>query len=189
MKALIVLAALVAKAAALHVDPNPTTSQIHLAYQGDDGMVVSWNTLDKVSKPTVKYGLSKDKLVYTATSDESVIYKTSESWNNHVALSGLKPDTEYWYMPEGVLAHEATPGPYTFKTARPAGSSKPHTAAFVCDLGTMGRLGLGTTADDSVDPNAVLKPGEKNTIDSLTSTIDSYDFVLHPGDLAYAGML
>ena len=35
-------------------------------------MMVSWNTCDKLKKPTVKYGLSPKTLHHTASSDISV---------------------------------------------------------------------------------------------------------------------
>ncbi len=39
--------------------PNSSvTSQVRVAFHGDNGMMVSWNTFKKLSKPTVMYGLS-----------------------------------------------------------------------------------------------------------------------------------
>ncbi len=121
-----------------------------------------------------------------ATSDVSVTYATSLTFNNHVLLSGLKPDTLYYYQPRDLLANETVYGPYSFKTARPAGDMTPYTIAFVADLGTMGPDGLSDIPNSKTDPNMVLKPGEINTIDSLAAYKDTYDFVVHPGDLAYS---
>jgi cysteine synthase len=49
-------------------------SQIRLAYAGDTGMFVSWNTFDHLSNPTVHYGLSPDALTETASSEDNVPY-------------------------------------------------------------------------------------------------------------------
>lgn len=168
------------------LDPRgpDASGQIRLAYHGDEGMMVSWNTFDHVNTPSVKWGLSKDKLDNMASSDVSVTYPTSTTYNNHVLVSGLKPDTTYYYLPSPLPQghHE----PYSFTTARIPGDAQPYSVAVVIDLGTMGRLGLTTTSGKGVAPEGILKPGEKNTIDSLESSKSTYDFILHPGDIAYA---
>ncbi len=73
---LAVLAALAAPVVAV-LSNSSINSQIRLAYSGPTAMVVSWNTFEKLDNPTVKYGLSKDQLVHTASSTESVTYQTS----------------------------------------------------------------------------------------------------------------
>ena len=125
-------------------------------------------------------------MTLSASSNVSVTYPTSLTYNNHVWLSGLLPDTEYYYQPQNLLPNETVYGPYSFKTARPAGDQSPFTIAFVCDLGTMGPDGLSDIKNSKTDANEVLAPGEQNTIQSLVSMMDTYDFVVHPGDLAYA---
>ncbi|KAH8884313.1 Metallo-dependent phosphatase [Thozetella sp. PMI_491] len=176
MLALALLAGLAWPAIVAASDP-PSNSQIRLAYSGPTGMVVSWNTEAKLNSPTVLYGLSKDKLIYSASSKESVTYQSSLTYNNHVKLTGLLPDTTYYYMPSMGLSNESSPGPWTFKTAKPAGDMSPYTIAFTCDLGTMGADGLTTSSGKGVAAGGILKPGEKNTIDSLASSINTYDFV------------
>jgi hypothetical protein len=60
----------------------------------------------------------------------------------------------------------------------------PYVAAVVVDLGTMGPLGLSTKVGaGAANP---LKPGEVNTIQRLKYQLDDYEFVAHPGDIAYA---
>ncbi|OAA71078.1 metallophosphoesterase [Akanthomyces lecanii RCEF 1005] len=185
MKSATVLAAVVGGAAAALSPRGPDAAgQIRLAYHGDDGMVVSWNTFEHVAGPEVKWGLSKDNLNNTASSDTSITYPTSSTYNNHVLVAGLAPGTTYYYLPSPLPQgnHE----PFTFTTARAAGDAQPYSVAVVIDLGTMGRLGLTDHAGKGARPENILKPGEKNTIDSLASTSAGWDFMLHPGDIAYA---
>ncbi|CAK7566016.1 MAG: hypothetical protein SEPTF4163_003947 [Sporothrix epigloea] len=174
--------------ASVIINNSSVTSQVRVAFNGDNGMVVSWNTFDQLSNPTVLYGLSADSLTLSASSDVSVTYPTSLTYNNHVLIEGLLPDTTYYYQPQHLLANETVYGPYTFKTARPAGDLTPYSIAFVCDLGTMGSgtLGLTDIHNKKTDANEELKPGEKNTVDSLTALKDTYDFIVHPGDIAYS---
>ncbi|KFY96693.1 hypothetical protein V500_02329 [Pseudogymnoascus sp. VKM F-4518 (FW-2643)] len=161
-------------------------SQVRVAYAGPNGMVVSWNTFDKVARPTVKYGTSPQRLIYYAESTVSVTYNTSLTYNNHVALKDLEPDTLYYYLPEPLLKDNSTTAPYSFRTSRLPGDRTPYSVAVTIDMGTMGPDGLSTTAGKGVNPTNVLGPNDNNTIQSLTAVVDSYDFVWQPGDMAYA---
>lgn len=60
-------------------------------------MVVSWNTFAPLDKPSVFFGRDPGHLNRVATSDVSITYPTSNTWNNHVTLTGLKPGTKYYY--------------------------------------------------------------------------------------------
>lgn len=159
-------------------------SQIRLAYAGDAGMFVSWNTFDHLSKPTVHYGLSPDALNETASSDVSITYPTSLTYNNHVKLTGLKPDTTYYYLPGHLLTGTDTSVPFSFKTSRSAGDGTPYTVAMFADLGTMGPLGLTTSVGKGGD--SMLEIGERNTIEALEADASTFDFMWHDGDIAYA---
>ncbi|KAK3670862.1 hypothetical protein LTR78_009306 [Recurvomyces mirabilis] len=152
---------------------NATTPmQIHLAYAGATGMMLS--------KPTVYYGTQQDDLRENASSNVSVTYQTSTTYNNHVQLEGLRPNTVYYYN----LIGSNTTSPYNFTTPRPAGDHTPFVAAVVVDLGTMGSDGLTTTVGKgAANP---LAPGERNTIQSLQDFQHTYDFLMHAGDIAYA---
>jgi hypothetical protein len=168
-------------AAGLNIVSNPgktaINSQVHLAYAGSTGMTVSWNTLTQVKTPTVKYGLTPKSLIYTATSSVSVTYNTSLTYNNHVKVTGLKPDTVYYYQPIPLLKDNTTSLPYQFRTARSVGDGTPYSVAVVVDMGTMGPLGLTTFAGDGVSQNNVLGPFDHNTIQSLDAVSDQYDFL------------
>ena len=154
-------------------------SQVRLAYAGDTGMYVSWNTFTKISNPTVNYGLTAGALTESASSNVSVTYPTSLTYNNHVKITGLKPDTTYYYVPVGLLKDNTTTLPYKFRTSRPAGDGTPYSVAVVVDMGTMGPQGLTTSAGKGVAATNLLGPKDKNTIQSLTSALDSYEFLWH----------
>ena len=154
-------------------------SQVRLAYAGDSGMYVSWNTFSQLSHPTVKYGLSALHLNSTASSNVSVTYRTSLTYNNHVKITDLVPDTTYYYLPEEMIKANSSTAPYTFKTSRVIGDGTPYSIAVVVDMGTMGAQGLTTSAGKVVSANNILAVNETNTIESLTSAIDEFEFLWH----------
>lgn len=95
-------------------------------------------------------------------------------------LTGLLPYTTYYYLPQ----YSNATTPYTFTTARAAGDTTPYTMGVVVDMGTFGALGLSTVVGTgAANPLAV---NEQTTIASLTEMIDSYEFIVHAGDIAYA---
>ncbi|KAK9465234.1 Metallo-dependent phosphatase-like protein [Lipomyces arxii] len=163
------------------IPQNPVEPlQHHVAYAGVNGMTVSWHTYAEIDDPTVFYGTDIWNLSNTAVG-ESVTFATSQTWANHVKLTGLEPDTTYYYFVSNTNCGNCSElHPYTFTTARNAGDMTPYTIAVVIDLGVMGEDGLSTT---SLGPIA---PGETTTIQSLARYIDGYDFLWHPGDIAYA---
>jgi len=136
----LIFAGLVGFASAAFKEPsgsNDTTPmQLRLAYAGSTGMVVSWNTFAQLAGPTVYYGRSPGQLTQRATSNVSVTYPTSTTYNNHVKITGLAPDTTYYYIPQN--SNSTTP--LSFKTTRPVGDTTPYTVAVVVDLGTMGSV-------------------------------------------------
>jgi hypothetical protein len=142
-------------------------------------MTVSWNTFSKIDRPTVLYGESPFALTNWATSDVSVTYNTSLTYNNHVKITGLKPDTWYYYLPTSLMKNDTSAGPYKFKTSKPAGDFDPYSIAVVVDMGTMGPEGLYTSAGKGVSPNNILAPGENNTIQSLTAAVHDFEFLWH----------
>jgi hypothetical protein len=132
--------------------------QIRLAYAGDTGMTVSWNTFSQLSHPSVRYGRHPKLLTEVAFSDVSITYKTSTTYNNHVKITGLEPNTLYYYQP---VNSNAT-APYSFKTSRLAGDEEPFTVAVAADMGLMGPDGLTTHVGNGA--GHPLKPGDTNTI-------------------------
>ncbi|KAJ6104278.1 hypothetical protein N7523_010598 [Penicillium sp. IBT 18751x] len=155
--------------------------QAHLAYSGDRGMTVSWNTYSKLNHPYVRYGRHPNALLHWAESDVSVTYPTSTTYNNHVKITGLEPNTMYYYQPQCGNSTQI----YTMKTARVPGDKTPFTIAVGGDLGLMGPEGLTTTTGPN-GGNAPLGPNDNNTIQSLQSMKSEWEFYWHPGDIAYA---
>ena len=147
--------------------------QIRLAYAGPTGVVVSWNTFSKLPQPKVHYGSDPHQLTDKASSDVSVTYPTSLTYNNHVKITGLQPNTQYYYLPE----HSGSSAPYTFKTGRVAGDDTPYSIAFVADLGLIGPDGLtthvGTGAANPLGPNDI------TTIQSIEQNLDHVEFLWH----------
>lgn len=147
--------------------------QVRLAYAGPKGMVVSWNTFSQLERPIVHYGRFPDALIHEASSDTSVTYPTSTTYNNHVTLEDLEEDTLYYYLPE----HSNTTEPYTFRTSRRAGDKTPFTMAVVVDMGLMGPDGLSTSVGKgAANP---LGPNDTNTIQSLEQNLGGIDFIWH----------
>lgn len=141
---------------------NETTPmQLHLAYAGATGMTVSWNTYSQISQPSVRYGLAPNKLYQLAFSEESITYPTSTTYNNHVKITGLEPNTLYYYKP---LCSNVT---YTFTTSREAGDHTPYSVAIVIDMGLMGPKGL------------VVPKNETTTIESLQQHKKDWEMLLH----------
>jgi hypothetical protein len=151
-------------------DANLAPIQIRLAYAGEGGMAISWNTLQQINNPTVHYGLSGN-LDHSASSTISTTYQTSSTWNNHVTISGLLPDKRYDYK------IECDKRAYSFITPRAIGKGTSYKFAMVGDMGTFGPDGLSTTVGTGA-ANPLL-PGEQTTIDSLHALKSDYDFIWH----------
>ncbi|BGP16593.1 hypothetical protein JCM10213v2_004595 [Rhodosporidiobolus nylandii] len=161
--------------------------QHRLAYAGTDGMTVSWSTFAKLDAPQVRYGFRPDNLEFTANSTESLTYPTSRTYSNHVKLKGLKPGTKYYYQVSHTnIGSSAYLPTYTFTTARAPGDETPYTAAIFADLGLMGQDGLSTRHGPFGGSDlAVLDVNETNTIQSLLALKDTYDLMIHAGDIGY----
>ena len=72
----------------------------------------------------------------------------------------------------------------TFMSAIPAGNMTPFNTSIVVDLGAYGVNGYTTRKRDQIP---MIQPElNHTTIGALARTVDEYDFVLHPGDFAYA---
>ena len=147
--------------------------QIRLAYAGSNAMYVSWNTYSHISHPTVRFGRFSWALDRTASSDVSVTYPTSTTYNNHVKITGLEPNTKYYYLPE----YSTTNTPYSFTTSRAAGDQSPFTVAYVADLGLIGPDGLSTKVGaGAANP---LGPHDHTTIQILEENMPLFDFLWH----------
>ena len=165
-------------------EDKTTPVQQRLAFLSSTSIGVAWNTFQKIPQPCVSYGTAADKLDGRACSSQSVTYPTSRNYFNTVQLTGLAPGTQYYYRIES--SNSSTPIAF-FRTAREAGDTTPFTLANVADLGIYGPDGYTITSPNqrrdipSVDPSL-----SHTTIDRLVKTADEYEFVIHPGDFAYA---
>ena len=149
--------------------------QIRQAYAGPTGMHLSWNTFSKLpAPPTVNYGLTLTSLPFVSSPQnaESVTYPTSLTYNNHVHIKYLTPNTKYFWKP----AFSNATSIFSFTTAREAGDHTLFTIAVVVDLGLIGPQGMSTTV--GAGASNPLKPGEINTIQSLQQH-ESWDFLWH----------
>jgi hypothetical protein len=147
-------------------------------------MSVAWNTYQQLSKPCVSYGISSTSLTHTTcgTAADSVTYPTSRTWFNSVLVSGLQPATTYYYQ---IGSTNATVDSFT--TGRPPGDKTPFTIATVVDMGVYGAGGYTITAPAQKRDIPRIAPSlNHTTIGRLAATRGAFDFVLHPGDLAYA---
>ena len=175
VKTLLITLFSIGYATAASNDNGLTPMQLRLAYAGATGVYVSWNTKSQLDQPTVHWGTSPDQLIHSTSSDVSITYQTSSTYNNHVKIEGLCPDTQYYYLPE----HGEGSQPYSFRTSREAGDHTPFVAAVVVDLGAMGSYGLTTHTGEGA--GGALEPGERNTIQALRSTQHEWDFLWHGG--------
>jgi len=169
----VVLAAPVAdgpEVPAVVCNANTAPHQIRVAYGGPDAMAVSWNTNQKLAKPTVEYG--EEELERSASSAISTTYPTSSTYNNHVTISKLKADTVYHYKPQCATQT------YTFRTVRQAGKGEAMSFAMVGDMGTFGPDGLSLTGKVGVGAANPLTTTH-TTIVSLNELAPTYDFVWH----------
>ncbi|KAB8074926.1 Metallo-dependent phosphatase-like protein [Aspergillus leporis] len=173
--------------AAVDYPPIPedltTPYQQRLAIYGPNAVSVGWNTYEKLNQSCVQYGTSSDQLASQVCSSNSPTYSTSRTYSNVVVLNGLTPATTYYYK---IVSTNSTVG--QFFSPRTPGDTTPFSLDVVIDLGVFGKDGYTITSNNakksiipSIDPEL-----NHTTIGRLADTIDDYDFIIHPGDFAYA---
>lgn len=146
-------------------------------------VAIGWNTYQKLNQSCVQYGLSEDDLSLKRCSSASATYHTSRTYSNAVTLNGLSPATTYYYQ---IVSSNSSV--QQFFSPREAGDDTAFTMAVVIDLGVYGQDGytikMDMTKRDTIP--GVAPALNHTTIGRLADTIDDYEFVIHPGDLAYA---
>ncbi|KAL5427454.1 hypothetical protein PMIN05_011364 [Paraphaeosphaeria minitans] len=201
MKALSLFAACVLSTASYPAIPSDksTPVQQRLAVKGSNGnsestlsdapksdvliaVSVGWNTYQKLAQPCVEYGTSTTSLTSKQCSISSVTYPTSRTYSNAVTLTGLTPATTYYYKivsTNSSVEH--------FLSPRVPGDNTPFSINAIIDLGVYGADGFTIQGDQTkrdiiptIDPSL-----NHTTIDRLARTVDDYEFIIHPGDLAY----
>ncbi len=131
----------------------------------------------------MRYGTSSNNLALAACSTTSITYPNSRTWGNTVTLSDLTPGTTYYYKitsTNSTVEH--------FLSPRSAGDTGAFSFNAVIDLGVYGADGYTIKANNAKrDTIPLIQPSlNHTTIGRLANTIDDYEFVVHPGDLAYA---
>lgn len=149
------------------------------------GITVSWNTYKQLGngQACVKYGGSDCSLTQQVCANNGITYPSSRTWFNSVTITGLSPGTKYCYK---VVSTNSTTA--TFTSPRLAGDKTPFSINAIIDLGVYGEDGYTIEGDASKrDEIPFISPSlNHTTIKRLADTIDDYEFIIHPGDLAYA---
>jgi phosphodiesterase/alkaline phosphatase D-like protein len=153
---------LLSSALALDV-PN----QVHVSLAGKSAsgdastMAVSWNTKASTTTSTVKYGTKSHMYTKTSAGSAAAYYET---FNHHVVLDALTPDTTYYYV-----VGDETSGwsrEFSFRSAPLATQHRGNFSFFV-----FGDLGV-VNGDDSIN--------------YIKNNQESVDLVWHSGDVSYA---
>ena len=157
---------------ALVVAQKLSPEQIHIAFNGDHSMAVSWATKKGTSKTsTVKYGLSPSELTMVATGTSVTYY--GDEYHHHVELaSSLKPGTTYYYQCGDDTAGFSTVR--TFKSPIQASDDSFVENDIVHKISIFGDWGYGARAHAF------------NTRQALEKIKAEVEFVFHVGDLSYA---
>ncbi|KAG2505743.1 hypothetical protein JM16_009248, partial [Phytophthora kernoviae] len=147
--------------------------QFHLAFAGEEagtGMTISWTTFALDNDPAVWLGSTETKL--KVVTDTEVVAKSYykdddyELYSYHTVVSGLEPNTEYFYRVGSASDKTFQSAVSSFTTARSSGDDSPFTIVVYGDIG----------ADD----NSVATNKYVNTL------VDEVDFIYHLGDMSYA---
>ncbi|KAJ0407158.1 hypothetical protein P43SY_001116 [Pythium insidiosum] len=154
---------------------NKMPQQLHLAYAGavtGTAMTVSWATFADVADSTVWIGTTKDNLV--RRSDVQVNSRSYYSddiyalYQHHATVTGLQPNTQYFYKVGSALDATFVSEVGSFTTARAAYDETPF------EVGLYGDHGLGTKGEIMA------------TTGYLGTLTDDLSFIYHVGDIAYA---
>eukprot|EP01039_Chlorochromonas_danica_P007657 gene7657-8462_t len=143
----------------------PTEVHIALAGQTSTGesstIAVSWHTQNSTASSLVKYGVTSGKYDQLAKGLENVYYQT---YNHHVVLNELTPDTKYYYIVGDDTAGWSNE--FAFTSAPLSSKLRGNFSFFVFgDLGVV-----------NGDP----------TIDYITAHKDEVNLIWHAGDVSYA---
>lgn len=142
---------------------------------------VGWNTYEQLSQSCVVYGTAPTRLhMKSCGSSPSTTYSTSRTWSNTAVLSGLTPATTYYYK---IVSTNSSVD--HFLSPRASGDMTPFNMDVVIDMGVYGKDGYVVSRKKD---NIPYTQPELNhtTIGRLADTVNDYEIVIHPGDLAYA---
>lgn len=144
---------------------------------------IGWNTYTQLNQSCVEYGTSSSKLDKRSCAKESTTYPSSRTYENVVILDGLTAGITYYYK---IVSTNSSVD--HFLSPRSPGDKTPFSINAVIDLGVYGQDGFTIEGDKtkkdvipSIDPSL-----NHTTIGRLANTVDDYEFIIHPGDFAYA---
>ncbi|KAL2870566.1 purple acid phosphatase family protein [Aspergillus lucknowensis] len=186
LKAAPLLAACVLAKANLPAIPDDLTTpfQQRLAIYGPNSVSIGWNTYTQLNQSCVQYGTSSDSLSKRSCAlVKPTTYPTSRTYENVVVLTDLTPGLTYYYK---IVSTNSTVD--HFLSPRTPGDKTPFSFNAVIDLGVYGEDGF-TIAGDKTKKDTIpsINPAlNHTTIGRLANTVDDYEFVIHPGDFAYA---
>ncbi|KAL4862285.1 hypothetical protein BDV12DRAFT_190519 [Aspergillus spectabilis] len=161
-----------------------TPFQQRLAIYGPNSVSIGWNTYTKLDESCVEYGISSGELDQrSCASAESTTYPSSRTYENVVILTELTPGLTYYYK---IVSSNSTVD--HFLSPRTPGDETPFSINAVIDLGVYGEDGYTIKGDKAKrDTIPTINPAlNHTTIGRLASTVDDYEFIIHPGDFAYA---
>ncbi|KAJ0407159.1 hypothetical protein P43SY_001117 [Pythium insidiosum] len=149
--------------------------QLHLAYAGastGSAMAISWATFADVTDSTVWIGTTKDNLVRRSdVKVSSQSYYSDDKYSlyqHHATVTGLQPNTKYFYKVGSALDATFVSEVGSFTTARAANDETPF------EMAVFGDHGVGLKGEIMV------------TTGYLNSIADRLAFIYHVGDIAYA---
>ncbi|KAL2847568.1 Metallo-dependent phosphatase-like protein [Aspergillus pseudodeflectus] len=161
-----------------------TPVQQRLAVYGLNSVSIGWNTYTQLDESCVRFGTERDSLDHqVCTVGMSTTYPSSRTYENRVILQDLIPGTTYYYK---IVSTNSTVD--HFLSPRTPGDRTPFSFNAVIDLGVYGEDGFTIQGDKTKkDTIPRINPAlNHTTIGRLANTVDDYEFIIHPGDFAYA---
>ncbi|KAL3460912.1 Metallo-dependent phosphatase-like protein [Aspergillus heterothallicus] len=161
-----------------------TPFQQRLAIYGPNSVSIGWNTYARLDESCVRFGTSSSNLDHiSCTVGMSTTYPSSRTYENVVILKDLTPGITYYYK---IVSTNSTTE--HFLSPRTPGDKTPFAFNAVIDLGVYGEDGFTINGDKTKKDTIPTIPPALNhtTIGRLATTASSYEFIIHPGDFAYA---
>jgi hypothetical protein len=145
--------------------PNPTAPRgVHVAFGGAASrMAVSWLTYSPTNTSAVQWSLSPNGTVLGTAHGVQTTYLISAGYNHHVVITGLKPDTRYYYRCGDAQGGWSEVHSFVSATDQP----RPFSIAVYGDMGVHNSRNTIARVKDLVNSSAI-------------------DWVLHVGDISYA---
>lgn len=160
---------------------------IRLGIASNSSMNVGWSSYEQLNNSCVHYGETSSNLNQTACSNSSATtYETSRLWFSAVELTGLKPDTQYFYQ---IDSSNSTV--LNFTSTKLPGDKGAFSFAVAADMGLHGPAGYEIMNPqqfkNDTNPADLLEPGDYHiSAQRLTELGDDVRLVNHIGDFAYA---